>query len=303
VTRAPAFIAALAFIILLAACASAPPAGDRCTACHEPVAASRVEFDGRPYHPACFERAGPRCGVCGEALTGRRVVAFGPGLDYHESCFTSALRCEVCGFPAVGDRGPAATLADGRRTCAECARTAVNDAAKAQSALGEARALLASELGLEVGSIQVPVALVSRSKLLEQAAEVGEPAIQALTVAREEAPSGDGARGVRGYRIVALYGIPRRALVAILGHELFHVLQVEASPAERDAAFREGSANYIQVVLLRAQGEEPRARLLESVSDSTYGKGLRRFEQLVRARGRTEGLSLGLRAVAFPEGF
>jgi hypothetical protein len=300
VTRAAVAI----IIVLLVACASAPPPADRCTACHEPLAASRVEFDGRPYHAACFERAGPRCGVCAEALSpASRVVAFGPGHDYHESCFTSALRCEVCGFPAVGERGPATTLADGRRTCAECARTAVNDSAKAQTALVEARSLLASELGLELGSIQVPVALVSRQKLLEQAAEVGEPAIQALTVAREDAPSGDGARGPRGYRIAALHGIPRHALVAILGHELYHVLQCEASPAERDAAFREGAANYVQVVLLRAQGEEPRARLLESVSDATYGKGLRRFEQLVRARGRAEALSLGIHAVAFPEGF
>ncbi len=296
--------AAVAFIlILLVACASAPPAGDVCTACHQPVAASRVEFDGRPYHPACFERAGPRCGVCGKALSGSRVIAFGPDHDYHEACWTAAPRCEVCGFPAESERGPATTLSDGRRTCVECSLTAVNDSTKAQSALLEARSLLASELGLELGAIQVPVALVSRQKLLEQAAEVGEPAIQALTVAREEAASGDGARGARGYRIVVLHGIPRRSLVAILGHELFHVLQCEASPAERDPALREGSANYIQVVLLRAQGEEPRARLLESVSDSTYGKGLRRFEQLVRARGRTEALSLGLRAVAFPEGF
>jgi hypothetical protein len=296
-------VALAALALLLLACASpAPLVTERCPSCHEPLTGAKIEFDARFYHPACYERAGPRCDLCGASIATARYVAFGPGHEYHETCWTASPRCEVCGFPA-GERGHAVPLDDGRRTCADCRLTAVNDSAEAAAALLEARGLLARELGLTLGPITVPVALVSRQKLLEEAADVGKPAIQALTVAREDAPSANGGRGARSYRVIALYGIPRAALVAILGHELFHVLQCEASPAERDPAFREGAADYVHVVLLRAQGEEGRARLLESVTDTVYGEGLRRFERLARARGRKEALALALGSTAFPDGF
>lgn len=154
-----------------------------------------------------------------------------------------------------------------------------------------------------MGSIEIPIKLVSRPELMAQAEELGQPAIKALTVVREEGPSRDGVRGARTYKILALYGLPRPALVGILGHELFHVLQSEATGDEKDAAFREGSANYVQVALLRARGEGARARLIERDTDPVYGEGLRRFQRLVKARGEKDALLLGARSIAFPRGF
>jgi hypothetical protein len=283
----------------------APSAKDgelRCVVCGEPITGREVEIGGRHYHPSCYDLGGARCAICGEVIHGSYVM-LGEGFEYHTSCWDSAPRCEGCGLPAAGKRGPATRWKDGRVTCAVCRREAVLDAGDAAKVESEARSLVERELGLSFGKIEVPVKLVSRSELLAEAQDVGQPAIKALTVAREEAPASDGTRGKRSYRIAVLYGLPRPLLVGILGHELFHVLQMESSSADRDPAFREGSANFVEVIVLRARGEETRARLLERDTDPIYGEGLRRFERLVAARGRAEALRLGVSSIAFPEGY
>jgi len=273
-----------------------------CVACGKALVGRVIELDGRRYHPDCYELFGPHCGICQRTIHGR-YVTLGDGLDYHKECLDATPRCDGCGLPAGGKRGPALRWKDGRITCTPCKSEAVVDNVAARSALADARAALKTALGLDLGSIEVPIQLVSKDDLLAQAKEVGQPAIRALTIVREEGPGDDGKRGARSYRILALYGLPRAGLVGILAHELFHVAQSEASSSDRDAAFREGSANYVQVVILRARGEEMRARLIERDTDPVYGEGLRRFERLAQAAGQKKALQLGLRSIAFPDGY
>ncbi len=278
------------------------PRAPRCTACRATIERRYIELDGKKYHPDCYERVGPHCGVCQKSVQGS-YVTLGDGLDYHPRCWETTPRCEGCGLAAGGLRGPAARWRDGRVTCTVCKAEAVVELADARRVLADARALVKEHLGLDLGKIETPIELVGKPQLIAAAEELGQPAIKALTVVREEGPGQDGVRGARTYKILALFGLPRPALVGILGHELFHVVQSEATPDERDAAFREGAANYVQVTLLRARGEHTRARLLERDTDPTYGEGLRRFERLVKAKGQQDALRIGIRSIAFPPGF
>ncbi len=270
----------LVLVLALAGCKSEPPAPEPAPSIPE---APSIE----------------RCAICG-ALLDARPVDLGPGFAYHTSCWDRAILCDGCGLPVTGT---VSRWKDGRITCAACRRDAILEPADARRLVDEARALLRKTVGLDARGIEVPVKLVGRPELLADAREVSGPAVKAFTGVTEDAPSSDGSRGARRYRIVALYGLPRAELIAILGHELFHVLQVERSGAERDPAFREGAATYVQVILLRALGQDVEARLLEKETNPTYGEGLRRFEALVKARGEREALELGLRSVAFPRGF
>ncbi|MEZ0230632.1 MAG: hypothetical protein ACAI25_18570, partial [Planctomycetota bacterium] len=157
------------------------------------------------------EKAEPRCGVCAGRVQGS-YVTLGEGFDYHSKCWEATPRCEGCGFPAGGPRGPAARWRDGRITCVTCKGEAVLDAGEAKRVLEEARAVMKAQLGLDLGRIEVPIKLVTKQELIIAAEELGQPAIKALTVVREESPGHDGARGARTYKILALFGLPRPAL-------------------------------------------------------------------------------------------
>jgi hypothetical protein len=259
-----------------------------------------VEYQGKTYHAGCYETAGPRCGVCAGTLRGS-FVTLGEGFTYHRECFEATPRCEGCGLPAAGARGQASRWPDGRVTCEVCRKEAVTDPATAALVCEDARSALAGTLGLEV-RVPTPVVLVAKPALLGLAGELAHPNLKALTVVEEEVVPG-AVRGPRSYRINVLSGLPRGALIGVLGHEVFHVLQSEASNRERDPALREGSANYAQLRILEGRKDVQRARFLEQDKDPIYGEGLRRFERLVKERGEREAIDLGLRAAAFPEGF
>jgi hypothetical protein len=295
----------------LAGCASPPPpTADTatpaartvaCALCGAPIEGPAVEWRRQGYHPACYDRVGPVCGVCRTVIHGRHVV-LGRELAYHETCLESSPRCEGCGLPTEGERGGALRWDDGRITCRTCRLDAAVDSSDARQACLAARSSLRQLLGLDLGSIDTPVTLVSKPELLARAGALAHPALKALTECDEQIP-GDGTRGERHYRIYVLSGLPRAGLVGVLSHELFHVLQSEATAHGSEPPLREGAANYVQVRVLRARGEELRARLLEEDRDPVYGDGLRRIERLAGEKGESAAIQAGLRAARFPEGY
>jgi hypothetical protein len=310
------FAVALAGIVIGAGCAApapekrpdassqrpeAPsPLGD-CALCGKPIHERAIEWQQRNYHIACYDRVGPVCGVCRAVIRGPHVV-LAEKLAYHERCLRDTPRCEGCGLPAEGERGGSSRWEDGRITCRTCRADAALEAPDARQALRAARETLADVLKLDLGSVETPVVLVGEQELHAHAGALAHAGLKALTEV-EERGSVENARGERRYRIYALYGLPRAGLTGVLAHELFHVLQSEASAAPQEAALREGSANYVQVRVLRSRGEDVRARLIEEDSDQIYGGGLRRCEKLALDRGEAKALEMGIHAVHFPEGY
>lgn len=316
-TRWPlaSFLVALVLTLSATGCAGSPARPDRtapepqptqapaeaCALCGRPLVGEAIVWKGRDYHPACYDRVGPVCGICGAVIHGRHVV-LAQKLAYHEKCLAATPRCESCGLPAAGERGPSSRWDDGRVTCRVCRGDAALDRADAREVCLAARRSLRDVLGLDLGSLEPPVVLSSCHELGARAGTLAHEGLKALTEVEERGAS-DGARGERRYRIYALYGLARVGLRGVLAHELFHVLQSEATAATIEPALREGAANYVQVRVLRALGEEVRARLLEEDRDPVYGEGLRRFERLAHDRGERAALEVGLHGPRFPEGY
>jgi Protein DA1 len=200
--------------------------------------------------------------------------------------------CPYCGIAMTPDRGPLSHTSDGMLICATCTDEGVHDQATALAAFEEARGLVSSNLGLDLGPVQVPVKLVSKQELKAQAPDSG-PGIEGLTTHR--------GRGLDA--ILILDGLPRRTMVQVLVHELFHVFQREASNEKVETSFREGAANFAAATVLRALHDEGRLALLERNPDPVYGEGYRRFERLAASLGQERAVELGLRATGFPEGF
>lgn len=284
---------------------SATPDADACpyvcALCGARVRGEAIEWRSKTYHPACYERVGPHCGVCRKLIYGRHVV-LAATLAYHDECLALAPRCESCGLPAAGERGDGGRWEDGRVTCRLCRSEAVLDAPDARQVCLGARNRLRELLGLDLGSVETPVVLASSHELAKRAGSLAHEGLKALTEV-EERGGGDGARGERRYRIFVLYGLSRAGMRGVLAHELVHVLQAEATAAALEPALREGAANFVQVRVLRAGGDEVRAKLLEEDKDPVYGEGLRRFERLARDRGERAALEVGLRGPAFPGGY
>jgi len=281
-TRASAAAAAL---LALALGCTAPPA---------PAAATHTD----PPPSRAFA-----CGICGGEITGK-YVSVEDELVYHVPCYEKARRCDACGLPAAGSRGPAYVSPDHRVSCSVCQKEAVLSDDEANEVARVARAALADVLKIDLRSVPAPVALVLKPELQAKAGALSSNWIKGLTEVEEEGAA-DGRRGARHYRIWALSGLPRRILVGVLAHELFHVFQSElnAEAGTADLPFREGAANYVEVRVLRSRGETLRARLLEKQGDAVYGEGLRRFERMAKELGERRALELGAKMQGFPEGY
>jgi hypothetical protein len=284
---------------------AAPPSTKACGHCGRDVAGRVIEYKHVLYHPECYEKVGPKCGVCAKTLLGPVVRASaGGGPSYHQECWKASPSCDGCGRPARTATQPGKRLTDGRVSCPTCAATAVHDEGEAESILSQARADLIRLLGLErLDDVDVPVRLVARDELLRRAGrELADPDLKAFTQI-EERVEGDRLRS-RTFEIHVLYGLPRMTLLGVLAHELFHVAQASSgAPRDMDPALREGSSNWAQWRVLVARGEKVRAQQLLEDEDPIYGVGLRRFVRYAERKGTELAVKLGLRGKGFPLGY
>ncbi len=85
------------FLLCFAISVSSLAQTKRCAVCRDKITGKYIAFDGKYYHPACYDRIAPRCAVCKEKLDGRFIKV--DGKTYHEDCYNrkAAPRCEVCG--------------------------------------------------------------------------------------------------------------------------------------------------------------------------------------------------------------
>lgn len=212
--------------------------------------------------------------------------------------------CSACTLGLADD---AREWPDGRLVCGPCHAEAVVDPAEARALLAAARDWLARRFAVALEpAAAVEVRLVDAAALQAEAADLAHPALQAFSsIVAGEPPAGGGARPLEAVRIIALYGLPRPALRAILVHELFHAHQT-ARREDRgppDEAFVEGAAQLVQLRALEAAEAHAWAARLVANEDPVYGDGLRRFRRLVDALGEARALELGATRGAFPPGF
>ena len=210
--------------------------------------------------------------------------------------------CDAC-----GRREGAFVWGEGRRdervSCAPCHAQAISSRRAALETLTEARGELLERFAIDLSEVPVKLELTDQPGLLARAGDtISHPELRAFTEIREQLL--DERVVERQLTIVALGGLPRPFLLGIFVHELFHVWQALQGVSEvGEAALREGAALYVQHRVLKARGETRWAHALEVSRDPVYGRGLRRFQKLVAARGEPAALELGAKERRFPPGF
>ena len=236
------------------------------------------------------------CGVCLEALEGE-VALIDARFGYHRRCFDATPRCVACTLPAGGRRGPPRADRRSGVSCAPCATRAVSDHTTARALLKEAAADLEARFGCRVEVEGLALRFATPAQLASLSGRATSDAKGFMEATRRVEPGGAQPWSVT---IHLARGLPEGQLYGIVAHELFHVWQLEASPDELDAAWREGSACYVQWALLWARGEGFWARLVESHTDPVYGGGLRRFRAFAEGRTAAELRRAWRREADFP---
>lgn len=206
--------------------------------------------------------------------------------------------CEACGGSAAGGK----TWADGRRACSDCAAAAVVLPSEAGRARATALEALQQLFRIDLSRVACRVTLLDRPELLRLAGDVAHSELRAFTEVEDIYQGNE--LVLREQRIFLLRGLPREEAIAVLAHELFHVWQVRNGGGKgATPAWREGSAQWVQLRVFESRGAKRWAERLRADPDPVYGEGLRRFEKLVKARGEAEALRLAATTTGFPAGF
>ena len=289
----------------------------KCARCNKTIKGEYIIFEGKNYHPACFEIIVPKCSVCGESLAGDQYVVTDKG-KYHQRCYEQhiALRCDVCGLPLEGtykedhwgtkyhlehehelDRcaycarficqsvtGGGYDYDDGRHVCAICYKSAVTEKWQVYAAVERVRSLLAKH-SISVDMAEIPVSLVSPQQLsalsgVDSDDEMGFCKLLNTVYAGETI--------ARSHSVFILIGLPELVFEGVLAHEMMHAwlnLNCRKLPPPRHT---EGSANYASY-LTYSQYDNDFARYLiqslEKSPDPLYGEGYRQIKKYVDRHG------------------
>ena len=103
--------------------------------------------------------------------------------------------------------------------------------------------------------------------------------------------------------IYLLSDLPEELLLAVAGHELFHVWQHEHGADGGDPGWREGSANVAMFLVLRTLDSDFAAyqrRRLMATEDPVYGDGFRDALNYYRQHGIQEFLRKVVKEVSGP---
>ena len=260
--------------------------GPVCSYCKKPLLGGFIVLEDKKYHKACYEdHVALRCSLCGGMVEGRYLYDHW-GNVYHDDHERTVPRCAYClRFISEKLTGGGVEHQDGRRVCAICRRTAVEDLGAAMALLDEVRGRL-SDLGLGTGDERIRLLLVDLGEMQKLAGSRSHT-LRGYTH-HEEITVGQGVVQTRRADIYLLVGMPRMEAIATLAHELTHVWQFLQGRTDNDEAFREGSCNYAAWLVLKSYPGEESAYVADAIAsspDRVYGEGFRRVKRFAEDRG------------------
>lgn len=272
----------------------------RCDHCDEIIRGSYTRHDGGIYHITCYnEHYALRCSLCGGVIEGRYQQDFW-GNSYHEFHDGEADRCQYCGrFISRDLTDGGVKYRDGRIICGLCGVSAVAEADDVAGILAEVASSLAG-YGIKTDADDIPVVLVDRHQMAEQR-DTDDTRTRGFAKHTRRVTS-DGRVTAEYFRIYALHGMPRRALVSTLAHELMHVWLSRHGAENMDRVLTEGSCNYASYLILQQDDSEEARYMIWCLSendDSVYNEGFRRVSEYVGGAGIAGWLKY-LRANAEP---
>lgn len=275
-----------------------------CAHCERPLDGRPFyEQDGKPYCERDYHTLfGRHCAVCGEAMQGTYLTnTWGDSFcEHHQGQIPE---CSSCGRLA-NERltGGHVRYQDGRVMCNRCRQTAVDEGREGGRILTDVRRALALER-LDLGKIKIPLRLVDQGELEELVG--GVRTLPPAGVARTQlSSSGEGAVKREVLEILALNGLPREHLAAVLAHEVGHAwLFLNAFP-ELPPKVAEGICELFSFLWLKREGGKEaagRLKLMQKNKDRVYGVGFRAARRSLRKRSLRQMLAHVKRYGRFPK--
>lgn len=272
----------------------------KCAHCGQPCRGG-FERNGQRYcSKECLATTFPQCQACGQPFPHGAMVTGGDGQErfFCEKCVVKP-RCFCCAMPAAEGE-----LADGRRLCRECAKTAVANHDAMCKVAEAVRRRMRTELGIGTDR-PVRFELVDRPALVARGsgrnperelglychAETVERTTRRLSVGGlviSETVSEQ--TSDEQNTILLLTHLSLAKLREVVAHELAHEWMQERYPNLDDLTLKEGWAEYVAAQVNVRYGQEAMNRRMENNSDPVYGDGYRLVKQLAEQEGM-DGLS------------
>ncbi len=275
-----------------------------CAHCEKPLDGKPFfEQDGKAYCEEDFHALfGRHCAVCGVSMQGTCLTnVWGDSFcEHHEGQIPE---CFSCGrFASERLTGGHVRYKDGRVMCKLCRQTAVDEELEGRQLLTGVRRALALER-LDLGKIEIPLRLVDQGELDRLVG--GARSLPPTGMVRTRlTSSGDGTVTREVLDILALHGLPREHLAAVLAHEVGHAwLFLNAFP-ELPPKVVEGICELCSFLWLKREGGKEaagRLKLLQKNKDRVYGVGFRAARRAWRNRSLRQMLAYVKRYGRFPK--
>jgi hypothetical protein len=85
--------------------------------------------------------------------------------------------------------------------------------------------------------------------------------------------------------VYVLYGLPRKKLIEVCGHELAHDWMQENYPKTQDSKLKEGWAEYIATRINELYDQAEMNKRMEENKDPVYGDGYRMVRDFIKQNG------------------
>jgi hypothetical protein len=259
-----------------------------CSRCHR-LAKHLSPVENHKLCPECLETI-DRCASCQGLLLKSYYSRRGSDEKFCSRCVHTGPVCAACHAPVrANDR----VLGDGRRVCAACQATAIEDVVQAEALYEQVQAICRETLHLPL-SRTVPLQVVDAATLSQIHSKKYRPdnrfAHRALGTYYEDG---------EGCRIYLEGGLPRILSLRTLAHEYGHAYVRQFDDTFDHAVANEGFAEWVAYGVLRHLGLDALTKEMEQREDY-YGVGLKWMLNLERSKG--PGAVFALMKISAPAG-
>lgn len=237
-----------------------------------------------------------KCSSCGKQVYGKYFKDPSSKSIFCNECYDNKPRCYTCGLP-VGKWHR--TFPDGREICEACNKQAIYSGPMIQVIARETRLVTNRLLGMQV---KHPIKL-TLEKLNTDSAGSAEIAKYGQSTA---SPLYGKELGLHRYsngksEIVMLFGLPEAIVYEVAAHEYAHAWQAENCPRNQSKELREGFAQWVAAIVLRAKGHHKALERLEARKDNPYGTGYHKVKQMAMKYGRPNVIEYAKKATGFDQ--
>ncbi len=263
-----------------------------CDFCGKKLGEHYSVFEGKSYHSKCYDNnIALRCDLCGKSISGGYMFDYW-GQVYHDFHLDNEIACAFCSrliSSRVTEGG--VKYDNGTGICNLCLKSAVDRIDQAED-FRDISLEMFDNLGLSLGSIEIPVSLVSQERL-NKISRLKHSSPLGITRYKKKIRSGFFSDDiVKEYSVYLLKGMPEVLFKSVLAHELMHVWIYENGTGDANLDLVEGSCNYLSFIALGIEKSRRGTKSAEAGfyieqmlldKNEAYGEGFRKTKKMVES--------------------